>query len=252
MIKVMAKSFAIIELLAKNAGTKELSVSEIAQATGVNKATATRILKDLLSLGYAAQAGNRGGYSLGPMAYYLASRGSYRKDLVDASKEALESSAKELGGASLLAVLRGGRRFVLAHANGNPEYSMMIQDTFYDDLYWTATGKTLLAYAPEPEIRAYVDSHGLPGEMWDGIDTEEKLFERLAAIRKDALLSYSRSGMGLRLYAFPVFFKGECEAVFGLCLPFGAPDGETSHDRYLAAGREAAATIEAALARNGA
>ena len=246
MIKVLTKALGIVELLAK-APERERTVAAIAAATGINRATATRILKDLLASGYASQAHNRGGYTLGPMAYYLASRGVYRRDLISAATGILEDCADEICGATLLAVLRGGRRFVLRHANGNPEFSITIDDTFYDDLYITATGKMLLAYAPEDDIRRYIDRKGLPNEIWDDIDTKTKLLAKLASIRDDGLLSYSLTKLGLRLYSFPILFRGQFEAVFGLCLPLSLAKDE-SHERYLSIGRNAAQRVELRLA----
>jgi DNA-binding IclR family transcriptional regulator len=245
MIKVMVKAFAIIETLAA-APERQLTVSELAGATGVNKATATRILKDLLDAGYVSQASFRKGYSLGPMAYYLAARGTYRKDIIDASTDVVHECARAIGGAVLVAVLRGGRRFVLCHANGNPEFSIAIENTFYDDLYLTATGKMLLAYAPREEILKYVARKGLPGEVWDGLDSESKLFKRLEGIRRDGLLSYSRTNLGLKLLSFPIFRKGGLDAVLGFCFPLGIPEGEV-RKRFLPLGRDAARRIESAL-----
>jgi len=247
MIKVMAKAFGIVETLAREP-EREFCVTELADATGVNKATATRILKDLLEAGYVSQASMRKGYSLGPMAYYLASRGSYRKDLVDAASSVVSQCARDLGGAALLAVLRAGRRFVLCHENGNPEFVVPIENTFYDDLYITATGKMLLAYSSKGEILKYVARKGLPGDVWDGIDSEAKLLKRLSAIRSDALLSYSRTSLGLNLFSFPVFFKGSLEAVLGFCLPLGL-SGKEARAKCLSLGRDAASRIEGNLER---
>jgi DNA-binding IclR family transcriptional regulator len=64
-MKSLAKTFSILDLYLH--GKDELSVTEISNTLGLNKATVSRILSKLVKHGYLRQMGKRGKFSLGPI-----------------------------------------------------------------------------------------------------------------------------------------------------------------------------------------
>lgn len=218
MTKVTNKTFDILEMLASKP-EKAFSVTEIAQSSGINKATAGRILIDLLERGYAFQSANRRGYSLGPMAYALAGRGVFRKDIIDASVEFVRHLAhEEIEESVIVATFFKGRRYILVNENGNKEVQPVIDKPWYDGMYYTATGRLLLAYVEEEDLKSYFNTHELPsGNEWEGVDTYEKLQEALANIRRDGFVSCpSCPPTNFHVLAYPIRLRGRVEAALGI------------------------------------
>ncbi len=248
MIKVIEKVFDILELLATEP-SRELPLTEIAKGTGVNKATAGRILKDLVARGYASQNSLRGGYSLGPMAYALPANGVFRKDIVDAVSPLVTECARELRESVLIAALHQGRRHILCHENGNPELDIIIDKPFYDDLYVTATGRMLLAHAGQGERDSYVATHGMPLEKWDGIDTEAELVKRLAEIRGAGMISCKSPNRNLWILAFPIHSRERAAAALGISVPVNSFQGGRAK-QLLETGAGFAARMSETLSKN--
>lgn len=250
MIKVIAKTFGILEHLAAEP-EREVPLTEIAAATGVNKATAARILKDLVEAGYAYQAANRKGYTLGPMAGALGARNGFRRDLTGPAAPRVAACAKRIRESVLVAVLQGGHRYVLCHENGNPELEITLDRGWYDDLYIVATGRLLLAYAAADEVAAVFKRYGAPLERWDGIRTLGGMQERLAEIRKAGRVVTDSPNGNLAILAFPIVCNGRVEAALGISVPRGTFTGK-KRTEIIAAGAATAAEIGAEMeARSG-
>lgn len=249
MTKVLEKALDILELLGANPD-KEHSVSDVGAAIRLSKATAGRLLADLLSRGYAYQPSNRGGYSLGPMAYGLAAKGLFRKDLVDASKDLARRLAhEELHESVIVASLHMGRRYILVNENGNREVQPVIDKPWYDDFYFTATGRLLLAYASESEISGYISKHPMPKELWDGIEDEETLRRKLSEIRSMGMVSCRSTTTCFWVLAFPLRHGGRVDSALGITVladSFKAPRSEF----LLSRGAECARQIESKLSKS--
>jgi len=248
MTKVTGKTFDILELLAAEP-CAEHSVSDVAKALAINKATAGRILIDLLERGYAFQSSNRRGYSLGPMAYALAGRGVFRKDLIDASQEIVSRFAHEdIEESAIVATFFKGRRYILVNENGNKEVQPVIDRPWYDGMYYTATGRLLLAHAPEEDLKSYFKSHELPSQMhWEGVDSYEKLQQELARIREEGYVScLSCPPTSFWVMAFPIRLKGRIEAALGITVLTSAFK-EPRSTELLKKGADCASRIEAKL-----
>lgn len=248
MAKVLEKTFDIIELLSSEP-QREFSVSEVAALSKVNKATAGRILMNLTERGYACQMNFRGGYSLGPMAYSLAAKGLFRKDLIDAAKEPASRLAHEtLRESVIVPCLHGGRRYILVNENGNREVQPVIDKPWYDDLYYTATGRLLLANASDRDISSYIARHSMPGALWDGVSDGEALRLKLAEIKDAPYLSFRSPTVScLWIMAFPIRRAGRIDAALGITVvaeSFVPPRSE----ELLRRGVECARQIEMKLA----
>jgi len=225
MTKVTRKIFAIIEFVAAQGGRGVLP-SELVEAIGINQATCIRILKDLVELGYLDQISRQRGYTLGPMANWLAGACRYKKELVQAAEPQIRELAERLGQSVLLAVLHGGRRFILRHCNFNKTLKVDVSAPFYDDLYITATGRMLLAFASEAERKSIVKEKGLPSKaQWSGAQSEGELTKELAKLRSAKLVQSIGSTGTLFIAACPVFKNGSFEAALGMSVPIVELEG---------------------------
>jgi DNA-binding IclR family transcriptional regulator len=217
MIKVMKKTFDILELIA-TAHNGVMFSGEIAKQLKLNAATCSRILGDLTELGYLEKGEIRNSYQLGPMAYALTSGVSYRKDILVKSEALVYKCAMDIKESVLLAVLKNNRRYVLCHYNGNAELAVRIDRPYYNDIYTTVTGKILLAYADSSTIDRIINFYGLPEERWDDIKDKDTLLKKLAELRNKGFVSGLTSPQ-VAIFAYPIFQRGKCVAALGVTLP---------------------------------
>lgn len=163
-----------------------LSLRALAAETAVPPSTCVRLLRDLVALGWADQAGPRGGYRLGPRAASLAHDLPYRGKLVQLAKPLVAGLAGRLGAQVLIAVLRGSSRLIVLRAEGPGDPLCLEEER---ELYASASGRLLVAHLPWRARRRLVDSLGLPDrQRWPGVATWEELGSECAAIRRSGLV----------------------------------------------------------------
>ena len=206
MIKVLQKTFAILEYIAVS--PHPVTPGELVEVLNLPQPTAARILRDLAELGYLEQSGARKGYRPGPVFYLIAGGKLYDDEFMRFARTEIRECARELGQSVLFAVRRRNSRLILCHYNYNPRFRIDTRAMRFHDLYVTASGRMLLAFAPEGELDTFIRENGLPApEVWpgaaDGIDI---LKRELGRIRTDRCLELQRSFCGnFHIYARPVF-----------------------------------------------
>lgn len=246
MIKVLGKTFALLELIATRAERPTLP-SEAATALCLNQATTVRILKDLLGLGYLTQISRNKGYVLGPMAQSVFARNHYQTNLIQAAAPLVSQCARVVGASVVLAVLQGTRRYVLLHENCNPRMNIDVSALYYEDIFVTATGRVLLAHAPPEVLSAILRQTGLPGKrQWMEAGTGSALRGELAKIKRTGYTAFRSGQTDLFIMACPVFINKTCAAALGCSFP-GSDYSRQNHMQTLKAVRETAAAISAKL-----
>ncbi len=247
MIKVVAKTFAVLEFAAAHAGRPVLP-GETAAALHLNQATTVRIMRDLLELGYLAQISRNKGYVLGPMARGVFERNHYRANLIRMAAPAVKDCAAQIGESVVLAVMQGARRYVLLHENRNPALNIDVSALYYDDLYLTATGRVLLAHANAADLNAVINKLHLPDtKVWPEAVTAPGMNRELRRIRQDGFVFFRSGQTGLQIMAAPIWEADKCLAALGASFP-AASGARAKHNRTLAAVRTAAAKITQKLA----
>src|SRR3989339_308456 len=183
MIQVIKKAFNILELLSRQP-EEPIRLCHIAEKTSLNQPTCARILQSLVECGYAEKVSPRTGYILGPMAYALPARGPYRKDMVTAAETAMTNLAQSIKETVILVVLYQGRRLVLKTIASDQAVRVKSYINYqYDNPLCSATGRTLLAYLPEEELKKIVGKEVNLQEVYPGIKTFTHLVETLKQIR---------------------------------------------------------------------
>lgn len=222
MIKVLKKAFDILEMVINNQGNP-LFLGDIAKKAGITQPTCSRIIHDLISMGYIEQLGLKKGFIPGPKAYML-SDNTCKNPLKDIVAPFVHECAEKIHESVLVATLNKGKRYILYHHNGNPEIQVLIDKPFYEDLYTTATGRLLLAFASEQDVYTYIDRHGLPGRSWNDINSIEDLFKVLEKVRNEKFVL--SKGTQLIIMAYPIFHKDNLLAVIGSSVPLSNFTGE--------------------------
>lgn len=215
MIQSIARALKALEILSENPDQPKF-LSEIAGRMGVKLGTCANILKTLAELHFVDQPAARKGYTLGMMPYFISRNGPFRKDLIGAAEADMLKLASQVGETVLLAVFNNGRRIILYQTSGDDVFEVRKQFLLHENLYRTATGRLLLAYAPDKELQAFVAGKGLPDkEQWPEADTAKKLAAALEKIRRDGMAMTRGTLTG---FGYPLCEKGKVVAALGLFL----------------------------------
>lgn len=129
------------------------TLSEIAEATGLNRATARRILLTLADLGYVSQNGRD--FSLAPRVLdfgfsYLANLG------VAAAEPLMRELSRQVEESVLLAVLDGHDVRYVARANAPRILHLNVPIGERSPAHVTSAGRILLAHLPPAELDRYL------------------------------------------------------------------------------------------------
>lgn len=122
-----------------------LSLPELAEAVGLNKTTAFRLLTALESTGLVARRGEADTYCLGPEAIVLGGRAMRANDLRSVSRPTLERLVAQTSETATLEVLWQGQVLILEEVVGSHLVGAMPYVGSQWPLHATATGKVLLA-----------------------------------------------------------------------------------------------------------
>jgi len=190
----------------------------LARKVGMHPSTCSVMLKSLVKYGLVDQNGNRQGYTLGPMAYFLTRNGPYQKHIVLAAEPVMRRLVSEFQEKVLLAGLSQKGRILLAVVEGNQEIRIAKDRLFLDDIYRTATGRLLLAYLPPEERRERIVNLGWPGDSWPEADSEQELEKALAHVHDQGYVVHRLSPQLMQL-AFPVRQDDKVVAALGMPLP---------------------------------
>ncbi|WP_433170328.1 IclR family transcriptional regulator [Actinoallomurus sp. CA-150999] len=176
------KTLAVLRALSSPDQPRRLA--DIAERTGINKATAHRILQILTAEGYAVTRGD-GAYASGPALLALAGSALADRDLGAVAKPILENLQRQTGHNAHFAVRSGTVAVYLAKAAGRQPYEMSSRVGMQVALHCTAIGKALLASLPEEEVRAIIAATSpLIRHTPATIVEPDRLFEELAAVRQ--------------------------------------------------------------------
>jgi IclR family transcriptional regulator, acetate operon repressor len=169
---------ALRVLEAVSPGTRMLA--QIAEAAGVTRTNAHRILGVLADAGYVQPAGS-GMYRLAPRSAALAA--ALRRAEPSGISEALRQLAEKVG-ATVHMALRSGSRAVYVHKIDGPGPVRMVSSVgMHIPLHCTAIGKAILAALPDDEVRAVISEAGLPARTGNTLTDADTLARSLATIR---------------------------------------------------------------------
>lgn len=210
MIKVLDKTFAILEKLAL-ASPHPCRIGELAKQFDINTATCSRILKELVEAGYAIRVSRLEGYAAGPRAWTFASQVRYRERLIGIADPVIRRTASALEASVLLAERNGKERYILLHHNGCRKLDIVLGQLSFHDLFKTATGLLLTAFAPEKEQKELLESYEVKTSRLFPPGTD--LIAELATIRREERCVFRNRDQGI--IAFPIRRNRAVVAVLG-------------------------------------
>jgi DNA-binding IclR family transcriptional regulator len=240
------RALTILDILARHG---ELGVTDIAASIGVHKSTAFRLVSTLEQHRLVEQLSERGKYRLGFGIVRLAGATTARMNLAEESRPFCRELATEFNETVNIAVLDADAAVNIAQEQGTATVTAQNWIGKRTPLHATSSGKVLLAWAPDAQLREFLEGtpdrftpHTITGgaalraeldrvRLQDWACTEEELEIGLNAVAAPirgpggmVLAAISISGPSYRLTAeaFPALAArlGACAAAISARLGF--------------------------------
>ena len=213
MKNVIDKVFSILEEVVTATPEPCLPLS-LSQKLNLNRATCSRLIKQLCDMDYLMKVSRSQGYVVGPKLLALNNIAGFEHRLLDAAQPIIDKCAESLGCSVLLARLYGRKRYVLYHRNCSAELDIRLKRPYYNDLFSTATGLLLTSYLPDDEMVAcWREQRSLGTEFLPDYMSENTLIQNLSLIREHGFFECGRGSQWI--YAYPVFQNKRFYAALG-------------------------------------
>ncbi|MFG1321105.1 IclR family transcriptional regulator [Xanthobacter autotrophicus] len=182
-IQSVERALTLLEAIANAGGVAGLNA--LAMEAGLNPSTCHHLLATLVQRGYVTKSAGRR-YALGPRILSFSAACLRQVDLPRRAEPFLERINAATGETVHLAVLQGEDLFTIAKKDARHAVrvdSGAVGKT--DAVHATATGKAILAWLPEPQIRAILAHKGMTRFTANTITDCEGLLEHLRAVRRE-------------------------------------------------------------------
>lgn len=213
-VRSVERAIGILFAVCRSA--QPVGLSEISRATGVDKATALRLLGTLEGSGLVQRDETSRKYGPGSGVWKLTA--SWQGDLRLVAEPHLESLRRATEESVSLLTRRGFERVVVMALDAQHELRVVPTVNRVQPVYAGASGKVIMAHLPEDERERIVRETGLaPVNEGDAIDRDSFL-EALERVRRDGY-AYSVGDVtpGASAIAAPVFDRsGGVAAVVSL------------------------------------
>ena len=213
----LAKGLSVIETF--NADRPRQSISEVAAAAGLDRATARRCLLTLAHHGYADYDGKF--FTLTPRVLRLGTACLAAMPLPQLVQPLLDRLSDEIGESSSVSILDGAEIVYVARAAQRKVMSIALMPGSRLPAYCTSMGRVLLAALPEAEARLRLGTGPLPRRTPFTLTDPDAIHAELAQVRAAGYAVIDQEvELGLRSIAVPlVSARGTAVAALNLGLP---------------------------------
>ncbi|WP_427016872.1 IclR family transcriptional regulator [Pseudarthrobacter sp. P1] len=199
-VQSVERVFELLELITDAGG--EVTLSELASSTDLPLPTIHRLLRTLVSLGYARQLPNRR-YALGPRLIRIGDGAS--RQLGALARPQLTSLVKALGETSNMAMLDGDMVVYIAQVPSAHSMRMFTEVGRRVHTHASGVGKAILAQLDDETVRGIVARAGMPTPTAKSIGNVEDLLVDLRKIRERGYsIDDNEQEIGVRCYAMGI------------------------------------------------
>lgn len=218
MIKSVEKCMKIMTIIS-NGRNKPVSLTKIADISGLPKPTCMHIISTLLNDGFVEKISHSEGYILGPSSYYLTRFGTYNQGFVTVCRPVSRWLYKQVNQPIVLSVIQGNKKYIIDRIPSD-YYAAANEDIISDDIYRTATGRCILANMSDSDVERIWSLYGPPKERdaLPNINTFEELKKQLKKYKTLNYISTETNERSCKLYgyAIPIFEHYECIGALGV------------------------------------
>lgn len=203
-VQSVARALALLELLARE--NREMSLTEIAKASGRPKSTIHGLIATLRDHSYVDQSPETGRYRLGVRLFELGNMVARSWDIRSISLPAMRNLNGLLGEMVQLATEDKGQVLYLERLDSTHMMRIVSETGARLPMHCTGLGKALLAYKTPAEIKWILLKHGLSRMTANTITDREMLERELIKIRRQGYAVDDREIMdSLRCVAAPIY-----------------------------------------------
>ncbi|WP_316860584.1 IclR family transcriptional regulator C-terminal domain-containing protein [uncultured Cohaesibacter sp.] len=227
----LAKGLQVIE--AFSADSPRLSITDVAQRTGLDRATARRCLLTLSNLGYADYDGKY--FTLAVRSLRLGLAGLASMPLPHIVQPWLDKLSERIGQSCSVSILDGNEIVYVARAAQTRIMSIGLMPGSRLPVHCTSMGRVLLSSLPEEEARSLIESCDLAPRTPYSLTDTDQILEEVALIREQgyALLDQEVE-IGLRSIAIGlVGHSGKMCAALNVAVAAVQPQAADLIDAYL-------------------
>lgn len=201
-IASLAKGLRVIE--AFRAERPRLSISEVAEATELDRATARRCLLTLRDLGYAEYDGKF--FALTPRVLRLGTGALAAMPLAQLAQPWLDQLSDQIGQSTSVAILDETEIVYVARAAQRRVMSIGLMPGSRLPAHCSSLGRVLLAAASEAEALAVVEASDLTPRTAMSLTDPREIMARIAQARTDGYAVIDQEvELGLRSIAVPLY-----------------------------------------------
>ncbi len=245
-VGVLDRAVAILDAVERGSST----LRELIDATGLSKATASRLARSLETHGFLARGGG-GGYRLGPRLFALAAVAQRELPWRALARPALERLAEVTGESAQLYVRLGDERVCVEVAESDEELRTIVPVGARLPVNAGSAGKVFLAFSRN-DVSHLLDTAVEPPGRAGGLPWRERLERQLHLTRRRGWAeSVAEREPGVASVSAPVFDgHGLVLAVVSVSGPIDRI-GRTPGKHYSAAVTSAGREIERAIGSDG-
>lgn len=247
-VNALARGLEVITVFTRF--TPKMTLSEIAQATGMTRATVRRFLLTLAHEGYVQINGKH--FTLTPKVLQLGFSALSSMDLWDVAQPVMNELSEKLSESCFAAVLDDQSVIYVARATpNNRRVNVGISIGSRVPAYCVSTGRVLLAALPEEAVHRYIEDMVFTKFTPNTITSKVQLRSLLDEVRRQGWSIVDQElEVGLRSLSVPIRDgSGHIVAALNVCCPstrIGLDDMKT---RILAMTLEASRNITRSLHR---
>lgn len=198
----LAKGLSVIE--AFTVDTERMSISDVSQVTGLDRATARRCLLTLHTLGYANYDGKY--FSLTPRVLRLGTGCLATMSLPRIVQPMLDALSEDIGQSVSVSILDGWDIVYVARSAQQKVMSIGLMPGSRLPAYCTSMGRIILASLPEEEARHILALRPLAARTAHTLTGVEEIMEELRRVKAQGYAIIDQEvETGLRSIAVPVF-----------------------------------------------
>lgn len=199
------RAIELLILLGKS--QRDVGVTELSKALGVQKSTVHSLLQTLLLRGFVRQT-DTGRYALGYGLIKLGEACAEQLDIRTIARPTMTELAEDTQEIALLAVLAGASLIIIDRVEPQRPFLIIPKFDFTLTLHSTAVGKVLLANAPAVVIEEFF-ARGLAKFTPFTLTDREELKQELAKVREEGFaVGCNETIEGVTCIAVPIFDAG--------------------------------------------
>lgn len=226
-IHSVEKSLQIVEALKQ---LDEAGITEIAEQTGLKKATVHHHLRTLKSDDFVVQDNEK--YRLGIRFLEYGEYTRQKLPIFQVGVPEVDNLAQKTGELGNMLIEECGRGIHLYRARGEGSITIDTGPGSRVYLHHTGLGKAILAHLPRERVEEIIEEHGLPQTSQNTITDPDALFDELETIRKQGYaVDKGERVEEVWAVAAPVMKKSEVLGAVSVAGPSSRFEGDRLEER---------------------